>query len=97
MGKERLAGNKFGEICVCVSPTQAKMYAIKPKIPETYNQPDALYLWVNVLCWAHLSGETQIRVRIMALTALGFILYKNGLGLTKKLYGFATSWQNLKT
>ena len=41
--KERLAGNKFGEICVCVSPTQAKMYAIKPKIPETYYQPDALY------------------------------------------------------
>ena len=45
--KERLAGNKFGEICVCVSPTQAKMYAIKPKIPETYYQPDALYSWVG--------------------------------------------------
>ena len=48
MFKERLAGNKFKEICVCVSPTQAKMYAIKPKIPETYYQPDALYLcWTN--------------------------------------------------
>ena len=42
ISKERMAGNKFKEICVCVSPTQAKMYAIKPKIPETYYQPDAL-------------------------------------------------------
>ena len=42
IAKERLTGNKFGEICVCISPTQAKMNAIKPKILKTYYQPDAL-------------------------------------------------------
>ena len=56
---------------------------------------DHLKMWTlpygSMYCWAHLSGETQIRVRIMALTALGFILYQNGLGLTKKIYGLATS------
>ena len=30
--KERLADDKFREICVCVSATQAKKYAIKPVI-----------------------------------------------------------------
>ena len=42
MIKERLADDKFREICVCVSPTQAKKYAIKPVILQTYHQPDAL-------------------------------------------------------
>ena len=41
--RERLADDKLCEISVCVSPTQAKKYAIKPVIPETYHQPDALY------------------------------------------------------
>ena len=41
--KERLADNKFREICVCASPTQSKKYTIKPVIPQTYHQPDALY------------------------------------------------------
>ena len=35
IGKERLADDKFREICDCVSPTQAKKYAIKPVNPET--------------------------------------------------------------
>ena len=43
MSRERLADDKLCEISVCVSPTQAKKYAIKPVIPETYYQPDALY------------------------------------------------------
>ena len=34
--------NKFGKICVCVSPTQTKKYAIKPQIHKTYHQLDAL-------------------------------------------------------
>ena len=60
--KERLAGNKFGEICVCISPTQAKMYAIKPKIPETYYQPDALYTLQskNVKCQQMLFFFVQV-------------------------------------
>ena len=41
MIKERLADDKFREIYVCVSPTQAKKYAIKPMVLKTY-QPDAL-------------------------------------------------------
>ena len=41
ISRERLADDKFREICVCVSPTQAKKYAIKPVIPKTYHQPDA--------------------------------------------------------
>ena len=40
--RERLADDKLCEISVCVSPTQAKKYAIKTVIPETYHQPDAL-------------------------------------------------------
>ena len=40
--RERLADDKLCEISVCVSPTQAKKYAIKPVIPKTYHQPDAL-------------------------------------------------------
>ena len=40
--RERLADDKLCEISACVSPTQAKKYAIKPVIPETYHQPDAL-------------------------------------------------------
>ena len=39
---ERLADDKLCEISVCVSPTQAKKYAITAVIPETYHQPDAL-------------------------------------------------------
>ena len=33
LNRERLADDKFREILVCVSPTQAKKYAIKPVIP----------------------------------------------------------------
>ena len=47
--RERLADDNLCEISVCVSPTQAKKYAIKPVIPETYHQPDALYSFEIIL------------------------------------------------
>ena len=53
INRVRLADDKLWEISVCVSPMQAKKYAIKPVIPETYHQPDAPYILTRENIYRH--------------------------------------------